>query len=328
MVGNPVESKKQYYAVQCTGLIAQSPSGQMKFHFPNNTGVLYASLDSGSTGSYLPAHFMPDTNKYLGVYPGGPSTQNKPVIPCNLSTSAVIFSFYFGGPTGPKINVPLSEFIAPREPTTANWTFSDGTDAYALNIGKHDSYQMLLGDSFLRSTYAVFNLESRQIALAQSNPNSALAPKIKEITSGNWGIPGVNKIAPLYAFNRKALVAMDAKNVSKVSSKSTAPIPTSNGHITSTNPSRGSVTAVGLAGALWQGPGLPIPAPIPTAPRSVAAHGQIAEAKAPPGLVPRVVPLRKRTPSQGPTGAANARICIDTTNLFLAGFGSLLAILA
>lgn len=54
---------------------------------------------------------------------------------------------------------------------------------------------ILLGDTFLRSAYVVYDLDNKQIALAQTKFNATASPNILEIQSGTNGIPSVTYTA-------------------------------------------------------------------------------------------------------------------------------------
>lgn len=117
-----------------------------------------ALLDSGTTSIFAPVDFVDSlaavfsTSNFssdLGVY----------LLDCSDYSDEDYFTFDF---TGAKIKVPASEFVievptdlAP-EGTCALGVF-DGGDAFVL------------GDSFLRSAYVVYDLESLEISLAQAN---------------------------------------------------------------------------------------------------------------------------------------------------------------
>lgn len=58
-----------------------------------------------------------------------------------------------------------------------------------------DNGPILLGDTFLRSAYVVYDLDNKQIALAQTRFNATASPNILEIQSGASGIPSVTYTA-------------------------------------------------------------------------------------------------------------------------------------
>ncbi|KAL8773451.1 MAG: hypothetical protein Q9209_001554 [Squamulea sp. 1 TL-2023] len=105
-----------------------------------------------------------------------------------MSTAAATFTFRLGGPLGTQISVSMTDFVAPF---ANNLTFGNSTTACYFDLESCENPNAILGDSFLRSAYAVFDLEDRQIALAQSNidANTTVAANISQITRGKNGIP-------------------------------------------------------------------------------------------------------------------------------------------
>lgn len=111
-----------------------------------------AALDSGSTTSIVPK----DVFDYIASktkYDNGTGT-----IPCSQQKNESFLTFSFDQSVDIKVN--LSEFIMP---------VADKVCTLGLQPSSGSSY--VLGDNFLRSTYAVYDLENNQIALAQANFN-------------------------------------------------------------------------------------------------------------------------------------------------------------
>ena len=52
----------------------------------------------------------------------------------------------------------------------------------------------MLGDTFLRSAYVVYDLDNNEISLAQTDFNSA-SDNIVEITNGTNGVPGATSVS-------------------------------------------------------------------------------------------------------------------------------------
>jgi hypothetical protein len=157
---------------------------------------MYAVLDSGAATIDLPEPFVSAIYAYLGatlIFLNGGTA----MVPCNLSTADAVFSFYFGGgPNGPKINVPIADLIQPAMPLTDGTIYSDTahTPACALLVRPSAGYTVVLGDAFLRSAYIVYDLDNKQIAMAEADLTSTAEPKIEEIKPGVSGIPGVATI--------------------------------------------------------------------------------------------------------------------------------------
>ncbi|KAL8659987.1 MAG: hypothetical protein Q9226_000150 [Calogaya cf. arnoldii] len=152
-------------------------------------------LDTGSTFSQLPKSLVDAMYAAAGVVVG---EYGYALAPCNLTTATQSFIFGFGGPDGSKIKVPISEFIFPE--FSEGLVFPDGTPACVFGLEvNHNPSNMILGDTFMRSAYVVFDLDNKQIGLAQSNNAADVAapPHILEITNGTAGIPGASKTATM-----------------------------------------------------------------------------------------------------------------------------------
>ncbi|KAL8925064.1 MAG: hypothetical protein Q9208_003748 [Pyrenodesmia sp. 3 TL-2023] len=163
-----------------------------KFSILPPDSVIYTLLTTGLQNCHLPKDIARAVHAAAGVLRDD-STGNVPFVPCNLSTADTTFTFGFGGNKGPAVKVPIKELVYPQED---NITFADGSPACEFAIDANDDQMAILGDPFLRSAYAVFDLENNQIALAQSrnskDPVERLqGSNIKPIANGTAGIPGV-----------------------------------------------------------------------------------------------------------------------------------------
>lgn len=159
------------FLVALTSLEASSPSGQDTLtseQFP-----IAVVLDSGTTLSYLPTDLAKQIWKEVGA-------QYVPmlgvaVIPCNFKESEGHFSFGFAGPKGPRINVTMDELVLnlvkgtpPKFPSGVH----KGLDMCQFGIQNFTQAPYLLGDTFLRSAYVVYDLINNQIGIAATDFNS------------------------------------------------------------------------------------------------------------------------------------------------------------
>lgn len=129
-------------------------------------------LDAGTSLTYLPDEIVSSIASDLGA------TYNDQVGAYGIEGSpSGSLTYTFGGVD---ITVPASELFIELA--------GDG-NGYFLTIlpWSQSQYYLLLGDSFLRSAYVVYDLSSNQIAIAQANYNSGES-HYKTITSS--GIPG------------------------------------------------------------------------------------------------------------------------------------------
>lgn len=147
----------------------------------NDTSIVV--LDSGTSLTYIPTGAWQVINNTLNsVYDN--NTQNY-YVDCALRDKDTTFTFTFGGPDGPSIDVDVTEFIFPQQD---NATIGDTTPACQLTI-LPTTGDYLLGDTFLRSAYVVYDLANKEIAIAQTNFNGGEAD-IQEI-GGTSAIPDV-----------------------------------------------------------------------------------------------------------------------------------------
>ncbi|KAJ9637937.1 uncharacterized protein PV06_04520 [Exophiala oligosperma] len=166
------------FTVAWTGLTV-SGSGQTSDMSPSTPQP--AILDSGTTNTYLPDEIA--TNIFNGV--GAlTDTQYGNVVPCKLGDDDLTFSFTFGGKGGAVVNVSLSEFVTPLPEEI---TFKNGDEACMFAINAAGDSPILFGDSFLRSAYVVYDLENKEIGIAQTNFNAGKANV--EAFQSSSGIP-------------------------------------------------------------------------------------------------------------------------------------------
>jgi hypothetical protein len=150
-----------------------------------NTGALVSNiavpvlLDSGTSLTYLPDNLI---NAIYNTVGGTTSSQGVRVVDCNLGISDSTIDFTFSGVT---IKVALNELVF------VNNYDRRGNPVCILGILSGDG-TAILGDTFLRSAYVVYDLANNQISLAQTNFNST-SSNIQEITA-NGGIPGATVV--------------------------------------------------------------------------------------------------------------------------------------
>ncbi|OBT67766.1 hypothetical protein VE03_03508 [Pseudogymnoascus sp. 23342-1-I1] len=149
-------------------------------------------LDSGTTHTLLPKTVVTAIVNGLGAYDF--TTEIGAILAdCGLRTvnPDFIFGYKFGNSTtGPTINVNLSELILDfpgLDQSLVKESFSEWDSVCYLAIADSstvtDEPIYLLGDTFLRSAYVVYDIDNDQIAIAQSNFNSE-TNKVVEITAG------------------------------------------------------------------------------------------------------------------------------------------------
>jgi hypothetical protein len=150
-----------------------------------NTGTIASNiavpvlLDSGTSLTYLPSNLA---NAIFQTVGGSSSTQGVQIVDCALGNSDATIDFTFSGVT---IKVALNELVF------INNYDRRGQPICVLGILSGDG-TAILGDTFLRSAYVVYDLANNQISLAQTNFNTT-SSNIQEITA-NGGVPGATVV--------------------------------------------------------------------------------------------------------------------------------------
>ncbi|ATZ50710.1 Bcap11 [Botrytis cinerea B05.10] len=134
-------------------------------------------LDSGTSITILPAEVTNAMFKELNAYDDTNSTGNV-YLPCSLlntSSSLTVDYSFSSSSTSAVIRVPISELVFPLtnpvyalypEDTLPDLPFSGEACAFGIQTS-NDIH--ILGDTFLRSAYVVYDLDNNQIGLAQAN---------------------------------------------------------------------------------------------------------------------------------------------------------------
>ena len=118
-------------------------------------------LDSGTVSQTLPSDSFSLISTAFAADENG-------VVACSLAQADISMVYFFGGKHGPKITVPLSAMLEPVEGVK----LADGTPACDLYAGAaSDPSDYILGDSFMRSGYFVYDLDNNVVAIAQAKLN-------------------------------------------------------------------------------------------------------------------------------------------------------------
>lgn len=147
-------------------------------------------LDSGSSLTYLPNDIV--QNLYTAFRVQYSPQAGTGFVPCSLASSGDILSFTF---TSPRIDVPMHELVINPGPNSdgSQQTFNDGTSACIFGIGPADGSTAVLGDTFIRSAYVVYDLSNNEISLAQTNFKST-SSKVLEIGTGSDSVPSASLV--------------------------------------------------------------------------------------------------------------------------------------
>ncbi|KIW71031.1 hypothetical protein PV04_03249 [Phialophora macrospora] len=147
-------------------------------------------LDSGATLTYLPNDITQEIyNAVQAVYQ---TDVGAAYAPCTLASSAATVDYTFSGVT---IKVPYDELFLSAG--TNNFgqpiTFADGEEACLFGIAPAQDGIAVLGDTFLRSAYVVYDLSNNEISLAQTVFNST-TDNVQMITMGDNGVPNATPV--------------------------------------------------------------------------------------------------------------------------------------
>jgi hypothetical protein len=164
--------------------VAMTSSSKTKTYSPSSipAGVL---LDSGSSFTYLPDTLVQEIYNDLGVV-YDPET-GIGYLECSKAGKSIAISYTFSSAT---IDVDLGELTI----DVGSFFFRNGKRACVFGIAPAGESTAVLGDTFLRSAYVVYDLANNEISLANTNFNST-ENDILEIGTGTGSVPGATAIS-------------------------------------------------------------------------------------------------------------------------------------
>lgn len=174
----PIVKEQGVYAEFIIALTAVGHNGNAGSIASNQ--AIPALLDSGSSLMYLPNDIAQSIYDAVGAKYN--SQEGVAFVDCNAGNSNETIDFTFSSPT---IKVALNELVI-----TAG--VDRGQEICILGIGPAGSSTPVLGDTFLRSAYVVYDLTANEISLAQTNFNST-TNNILEITNST-GVPDATAV--------------------------------------------------------------------------------------------------------------------------------------
>ncbi|KAL4803050.1 aspartic peptidase domain-containing protein [Aspergillus unguis] len=163
----------------------------------SNEFPLVTLLDSGATLTYLPSDLVLQIYSDLDVQFS--EKEQFAYVPCNtylVGREDYVLTFTFSGVT---IRVPLSELILQDALFYQGEKFHiNGEETCLFAIMPAIDFFPILGDSFLRSAYVVFDLDNNEISLAQarftSSGSSNRRDRILEIGEGADSVPEAENV--------------------------------------------------------------------------------------------------------------------------------------
>ncbi len=157
-----------------------------------NSGSLPAGvlLDTGATLTYLPDDIV--TGIYNDVQAVFVGTQGAAYATCDQANRDSTLDFDF---SGQKISVPYNELFldAGTDNQGRPLQFEDGSTACLFGIAPAQGGTIVLGDTFLRSAYVVYDLGNNEISMANTVFN-ATGNDVRQITSGSGSVPGATPV--------------------------------------------------------------------------------------------------------------------------------------
>ncbi len=159
--------------------------GAITAHGITYPALIPAILDSGTAISIFPYVIVEPILISLGIFPLPIPT----IIECFPPSDPRTIDFIFGSLV---IKVKLSDFQVPYSDNNAildNLTKDENKCIFGL-VGSPFPFA-ILGDTFLKSAYVVYDFDNGQIAIAQANMSaSAVDARIEPIVKGSFQIPG------------------------------------------------------------------------------------------------------------------------------------------
>jgi hypothetical protein len=175
----PILKEQNVFAEFLIALTSMGANGSPGSMFSNE--VIPVLLDSGSSLMYLPDTVVQALyTRFSARYD---SSQGAAFVDCDLANQQGTVDFGFSGVT---ISVPLNELVITAAVTR-------GRPVCILGISPAGKSMSVLGDTFLRSAYVVYDLSNNEISLAQTRFN-ATASSVQEIQNKAGGVPKANAV--------------------------------------------------------------------------------------------------------------------------------------
>ena len=164
-------------------------------------------LDSGSSLAYLPNDLT--SAIFFALKVEYDQSQGAGVCSCSLANENITLDFTF---TSPTISIPINELVinpnagsntndpsgtgGRENPNNQNSAQNGGNDGSQciFGIAPAEGSTAVLGDTFLRSAYVVYDLANNEISLAQTDFN-ATDSNVSEIGTGTASVPDATPVS-------------------------------------------------------------------------------------------------------------------------------------
>ncbi|GFF66357.1 probable aspartic-type endopeptidase opsB [Aspergillus lentulus] len=178
----PTSGVYTFIRIILTGLSLQQRTSNTTTKYPDPEFPLLVTIDSGASVTYLPLSLTTKIYSDLGVTHN--AEYDVPVLPCSMKDKDITLTFDF---SGIRIDVSIHELVL-------NGIDMDGdTVLCVFGIYTTTGGIPVLGDTFLRSTYVVFDLANREISMANTNFNPG-EDAILEIGTGKDAVPAATPV--------------------------------------------------------------------------------------------------------------------------------------
>lgn len=223
-------------------------------NFTTSTFKEAVILDSGTTLVYLPDILVQDLVSRLNGE--ADDSTGAIYVPCSMrdDNPKMTFNFGFGGANGISIQVPASELIFDLNGAFSTGGYApqvsfDNPCALAVMGDGGEGGPYILGDTFLRSAYVVYDLKNNLIALAQTNFNSTTS-SIVEFQASATSIPNVSGVASNVQVTQTATGNPEGIGGPKTTTESSASTKTSGSTTTGTGAAASTSTSKGAASGI------------------------------------------------------------------------------
>ncbi|KAH1979617.1 hypothetical protein KXW88_007074 [Aspergillus fumigatus] len=178
-----VNGRYSEFVIALTGVAFESES----HHKTYSSDALPAAvlLDSGSSLTYLPDSIVENIYRDLNV--AYEPSSGVGYLPCKLAGNNINITYTF---SSPNITVMIDELLL----DAGDLRFRDGARACIFGIVPAGDSTAVLGDTFLRSAYVVYDIANNEISIANTNFNST-EDNILEIGVGPDSVPSATQVS-------------------------------------------------------------------------------------------------------------------------------------
>ncbi|KAL7274623.1 hypothetical protein RUND412_002455, partial [Rhizina undulata] len=204
----------------------------------NDNFAVPALLDTGSSYTYLPTDLATELANQVGAQMS--ARIGVPIVPCEIRNYNGTINYGFSGAI---INVPLNELAVDAYTDDGSpATYNDGTPLCYFGILDAGNDSNVLGDTFLRSAYVVYDLDNQEISIGNTLYN-VTESNVVEIGTGSDAVPDATSALSAVTVAPTAARGNRGNNLPYASGEATR---TGGGFISPTNTSAAQCRTVGF----------------------------------------------------------------------------------